>query len=142
MYWRAHPLLASRCPAALLALSRGRLSLVTADAKPFDVDARTVRGRLTVWGTLRLEIDGRRYSLVSDLGQFAPAFSPSQARTLSMATRSRELRTIAEWPAILHAAGAVVIAPRFDARRWVLGGIVAIVVVTAAVLLALTQGRD
>jgi hypothetical protein len=112
---------------------------VTADARLFDVDAAAVTGRLSGWGSLTLDVDGRRWVLVDGVGQFGRAFSRTQTGAIAAARRAGALRTLEEWPEVLRRAGADVSASSVRWRRWVLGGVLGVLVVAAVVGIVLSR---
>jgi len=133
LYWRKSSISAAQCPPGLLALDNDRLSFTTATARVFDVDASSVSGALSGWGSLRLEIDGAVYVFATDLGQMAPAFSSTQQQAISAARRASSLRLIGDWPGLLTAAGGSVTARR-SYRRFVTVGLLAAVLLTLAIV--------
>ena len=140
LYWQRHALNASKCPPGLLSLDNERLSFRTADERVFDVPANTVTARATGWGSLVLTIGSKRYVFQSSVGQLSPPFSKSQQRAVDAATRAGTLRTLSEWAGVLRGAGASVTAAPINYRRWLLGGILVVVVVGAIVAIVLNGG--
>ena len=140
LYWRRNPLNAGQCPPGLLALNKGRLTFTTATAIEFDVPASSVTGAVSIWGSLTLHIGDRKYVLLQTVGQLAPPFSKTQEHAIAAATRSRTLRRIPDWPAILTAAGADVSAPARNYRPWVLGGIMVLLAAALVTLLVINGG--
>jgi hypothetical protein len=140
LYWQRHALNASQCPPGLLTLDKDRLSFRTADERVFDVSARDVSARLTGWGSLVLSVGSQSYVMQTSVGQLSPPFSKSQQRAIDAADRAGTLRTLPEWGDVLRSAGASVRAAPINYRRWLLGGILVVVVVGAIVAIVLNGG--
>lgn len=140
LYWRKSALSAAKCPPGLLALRNGRVSFTTASSMVFDEPASAVSGSLTGWGSLVITIAGERYVLLKNVGQMSEPFTKTQQQAIDAAKRSTSLRTIAEWPAILTAAGAHVAAPRLNYRPWLLGVVLVAVAAVAIIGLIATGG--
>lgn len=140
LYWRKSALTAAKCPPGLLALRNGRVSFTTATSVVFDEPATAVSGALSGWGSLAITAAGTRYVLLKNVGQLSEPFTKTQQQAIDAATRSTSLRTIAEWPAILTAAGAHVSAPRLNYRPWLLGVILVAVAAGATIGLIATGG--
>lgn len=140
LYWQRHALNASQCPPGLLVLDKDRLSFRTADERVFDVAANTVSARLSGWGSLVLSVGSKSYVMQTSVGQLSPPFSKSQQRAIDAADRAGTLRTLSEWGDVLRSAGASVRAAPINYRRWLLGGILVVVVVGAIVAIVLNGG--
>lgn len=140
LYWRKSALNAGKCPPGLLALRNDRLTFTTTSNIEFDVPVADVTGKLSVWGSLVLTIDSRRYVFLTTVGQLAPAFSKTQQQAISAATKAKSLRTLLEWPALLTSAGAQVTAPARNYRPWLLGGLMVLLAVAAITLIVINGG--
>ncbi|CAN5156505.1 hypothetical protein BH11ACT2_BH11ACT2_12630 [soil metagenome] len=140
LYWRRHPLSAARCPPGLLALTAGRLSFTTTDARVFDVPAATVSAALTGWGSLVVTANDQRYTFVTTVGQLSIPHSKMQKQAIAAAARSNTLRTIRQWPELLTAAGATVKASRLAYRPWLLGGLLVLIAIALVVLITVNGG--
>jgi hypothetical protein len=140
LYWQRHALNASKCPPGLLCLDNGRLSLRTSDERVFDVAATTVSARLSGWGSMVLTVDSQSYVMQTSVGQLSAPFSKSQQRAIDAAERAGTLRTLPEWADLLRSAGASVRAAPINYRRWLLGGILVVVVAGAIVAIVLNGG--
>ncbi len=140
LYWQRSTVNASQCPPGLLSLDKGRLSFRTAQERVFDAAATDVIARVTGWGSLVITIGPQRYVMQTSVGQPSSPFTKSQERAVEAATRSGSLRTLREWGDVLRTAGASVTAARGNYRRWLLGGILVVVVVGAIVTIVLNGG--
>jgi hypothetical protein len=140
LFWRKSALNAANCPPGLLALRNGRLSFTTATSIEFDEPATAISGALSVWGSLVLTVNTRKYVFLSTVGQFTGPFSKTQQQAINAASREKSLRTLAEWPGILSAAGARVRAPKHNYRPWILGTIAGLLAAGAITLILLNGG--
>ena len=140
LYWRKSALNAGKCPPGLLALNKGRLSFTTSSRIEFDEPVATITGAQNVWGSLVLTVNSKRYVFLTTVGQLAPPFTKTQQQAISAATRAKSLRTLADWPAILTAAGGRVTAPKRNYRPWLLGGIMVLLAAAAITLIVINGG--
>jgi hypothetical protein len=140
LYWRKSALNAGKCPPGLLALRNGRLSFTTATSVEFDEHVTSITGSLTGWGSLVISAAGRRYVMLTTVGQVSPPFTKTQQQAITAATRAASLRTIADWPAILNAAGATISTPKYNYRPWLLGALLVVLAAGAITALVLNGG--
>ncbi|RLQ03861.1 hypothetical protein EAD96_17625 [Micromonospora sp. BL1] len=110
VYWRRSLWNGMRCVPVLLTLDEGRLRAWDRHgAEVFAAVAGRVEARGTIFGTMVLTVDGRRYALVGDGATVSPAPSAEQRRRLAeYMARAEPVSDLASWWEPLARAGVTV----------------------------------
>ncbi|MFF0657673.1 hypothetical protein [Micromonospora tulbaghiae] len=114
VYWRRSLWNGMRCVPVLLTLDGGRLHACDRHgAEVFAAPAGRVEARGTIFGTMLLTVDDRRYALVGEGAAVSPAPSAEQRRRLDEFTARRTpsaepILDFASWWEALAGAGVTV----------------------------------
>ncbi|MET8068088.1 hypothetical protein [Micromonospora sp. NPDC005313] len=110
VYWRRSLWNGLRCVPVLMTLDEGRLRAGDRrGAEVFAAPAGQVEARGTIFGTMLLTVEGRRYALVGVGATVSPSPSREQLRRLDERTARAELvPDLASWWEALARAGVMV----------------------------------